>query len=622
MVTIAGPAPAAVRLVDDLLGRIDGALVVRGAFSRLTPAIGLGPLPEIVAALEGGAASGAAQAPPWMVAARRDALGIADTPPRELGEIYAAVGHLVDEQPGPVVIALDGVDLAGHGFLNLVAFLAARQSRRGLLIVSAAGPGFEPPPAWAGEAFQTVSFQTVSLGTGAGSPDPRAEQDPAAHVDAARSLLADGAAATRPELVGAHLQLAGSKHEAAAYFGRAGHRSLQRSDMPSAADLLTRSASLRPSGDHDRLMALAAACDALLAIGHVEEAARIARDGVAEARSSGDECAAARLALWDTLLGDEPPASDELRVRLDEAAGVLEGCGDSTGLAQAAETRAHLLWDEADPDGATTAMQRALDHARAGGDRPTTARAVVWLLSHELWGPEFVVDAIARCDDFAWTGEWSALVEVKRVIVRAALVAAAEGADRSGELVASARALQARLGQPSWVAGVPQVAAWIALLRGDAATAEAEVGPVFEELAAHGHPSALDTGLLLARALADRGRAEEARDVAVACERMSAGGGGDDLQPARGELVAVRLRAEATLGGADLDSGALLASLPPPYRPLQRGDALLDLAEAHKAAGDRTEARRLLEDALALYEGKQALTCATRARKALADLVP
>jgi hypothetical protein len=387
--------------------------------------------------------------------------------------------------------------------------------------------------------------------------------------------------------------------------------------MPSAADLLSRSAGLLPAGDRERLGALAASLDAFLAIGRHDRVHSIARSSLAEARAAEDTCTTARFEMWVALMsaGDH---GDPLADRLERAAQQLEDCDDRVGRAQVAEARSQLLWDEGDVDASTALMEEALVHARAGRNRPTLSRIVVWLLDRALEGPLPVLDAVDACARLDWVEGWSALVEVRRKIVRAALDAARGRPDDAGAALDEATALQSLLGQPGWVARAPQLGAWIDLLRGDAPGAIERLQGVFDELAAQGHPVAIESGVLLARALVRGDRSDEAVAVTERCQRILSKTPPEDAATGA-EVAAIRACAlvhRELKPAGDLES--IAAELPPARLPIRRGDALLDLADAAARLGYIDHARRFAEEAIALYEAKGAVACTSRARKALA----
>jgi tetratricopeptide (TPR) repeat protein len=687
VVAIDGRSVARSALLGAFVAELDDELVLRRRFSRHTSSLGLGPLAEVVAGVMragGGNDIGrAGTADPWARPALDDLL-CRSTEARELGEIYSAVAQLVAARTGPpLVIALDDVHHAGHGFLNFVSYLMAYPGAR-VLMVCAADPGFAEDAVPGGDvvvldqpedgvdldldhvahrdvldlvavAGADVTIETVAraLGTSedhalnavaelaerglltrdAGEPFScpeaiaRACYDaleagarPSVHETVARALAEGFTGRTRPELVGAHFELAGARAEAAEHLGRAGHLSLQRGDMPSAADLLTRAARLLSPGDPERLKATAASLDALLTIGRAGRVGDMARAARAEARDAGDHCMGARFGLWDALMGGVDPG--RLGPMLDSLESALASCDDPLGRAQAAEARGHLLWDAGEWRGSVDAMDVALDHARSAGDRPTLSRILVWVLSHALWGREPAHAAIARGEALDWTASWSALVEIKRAAVLAVLHAATGEANAAREHLHRAARIQERVGQPPFVARIPHAAAWMALLADDASAAEDALRPDFDDLLAYGHPAALEGGVLLARALVIQGRAPEALEIARTCGRVAEAAPADELGPTRGEIAAIEARAAARGGRGDVDLESASRDLPPENRPLQRGDTLLDLADAATATGDAERARELCELALVLYDGKGASACAARARKALADLVP
>lgn len=678
VVTVVGPAHARAALADAFLAELPHEGAVRRRFARFTSSLGLGPLADVVAEIEPSAPDLSSDEP-WLRPAIDDLLGRSDEP-RELGEIYAAVAQLLAGRTGePMVVVVDDVHHAGHGWLNLVAYLVGRAGPN-VLLVCAGDAGFASR-AWPGQGAQTVVLEegevpphlpddpieravleTASVadtdvtdtlvarvaglddgtsgevlaalaerglllaarGGSFSCPEPLARACYAS-MDAAARISMHGAVAdalaggfvgrTRPELVGAHYELAHRADEASLHYDRAGRFSLQRGDMPSAADLLARAARLRPRGDHVRLAATAASLDALLTIGRGDRAVAAARAAREEARAEGDHCMGARFGAWDALLAGTDP--DALGPLLDSFGAALASCDDPLGAAQVTEARAHLLWDSGRVAESMDEMGSALAHARRASDRPTTARIVVWMLDRALDGPEPVPAAVARCDAFEWTRDWSALVEIRRRTVLAALSASRADEGGAREHLAAATRLEVRIGQPPWVARLPHVEAWIALLNDDGRRAEAVARPVFDELASAGHPGAVELGILLLRALVKQSRFEQAAGTASRALDISQTAWVDE--DVRGELLAAHACALAhTPARPDIDVDAITRALPGAHLPLRRADGLVDTVATAARLGHIDRARELGSEAIDLYERKGAHACVARARKALA----
>lgn len=232
----------------------------------------------------------------------------------------------------------------------------------------------------------------------------------------------------------------------------AGLRHLARSDMPAAHAYLTRAAELFPSGP-DRLGCIAASCDALLAGDRPDDALRLAESGLVEATAAGDERYRARFGFFVLLLGDTDP--DALEAQLGDIAAVLEEAGDAAGAAQAVEALGHLRAEGGEVDEATTLMDRGLGLARSAGDKQTATRIAAWICDTLAEHP-VADEALARVEELAWIDGYSPLVQVKRLVTVARIrKRLGDLTDARGSLERAVQ-LQSDLGQPHWVAGIPE----------------------------------------------------------------------------------------------------------------------------------------------------------------------
>ena len=229
-----------------------------------------------------------------------------------------------------------------------------------------------------------------------------------------------------------------------------GMHSLRRSDMPAAHAFLSRAAELSIPGPL-RSECLAASCDALLAGDMPDAALAVARTGLEEATALGDDRYRARFTFLVTML--EGTASD-LDATLEEIAAVLTSAGDEAGAAQAVEATGHSRWEAGDRIGAMERMDAALALARSSGDRQTATRIAAWLC--DAFGTEEPDRALVRLEELDWVADYSPLVEVKRLVTLARLHKAAGDANNAQASLDLAKELQEDLGQPAWVAGIPE----------------------------------------------------------------------------------------------------------------------------------------------------------------------
>jgi tetratricopeptide (TPR) repeat protein len=168
---------------------------------------------------------------------------------------------------------------------------------------------------------------------------------------------------------------------------------------------------------------------------------------------------------------------------------------------------------------------------------------------------------------------------------------------------------------------VTHPASFVAMLAGDAATAEAHLRRDYEGLEAMGEKGYLaTTAAFLAQAIAaDDGRHREAeRFIEVSLEVA----GGEDLSA---QMVGLGLRARILAARGELAEAEELARAAVALAARtdflnQHGDALLELAFVLAAAGQAPDAQAAVSEALGLYRRKGNLVAAARARRRLERL--
>jgi tetratricopeptide (TPR) repeat protein len=278
-------------------------------------------------------------------------------------------------------------------------------------------------------------------------------------------------------------------------------------------------------------------------------------------------------------------------------------------------------WLQADSAAAEDAWRQAAVHARLAGDERQLTEVLGWLASAALWGPTPAPEGIRRCERYLeevgshQTGEAVILNHL------AGLYAMQDRIAEAGRLLARGMAAFEELGV-TMTSSVTHPASFVAMLAGDAATAEAHLRRDYEGLEAMGEKGYLaTTAAFLAQAIAAQGRPEEAeRFIEVSREAA----GEDDLSA---QMVWQGLQARILAAGGRLAEAEELARSAVALAARtdflnQHGDALLELAVVLDVAGRAAEARVAVSDALGLYGRKGNLLAAARARRRLERLAP
>ena len=178
------------------------------------------------------------------------------------------------------------------------------------------------------------------------------------------------------------------------------------------------------------------------------------------------------------------------------------------------------------------------------------------------------------------------------------------------------------LGQQLNVAGTSQEFFDIAMLAGDPAAAEECLRSACEMLERMGDKGFLGTRLgCLAEAVYAQGRFAEAEQICSQAEAVTARDPSDIDAQFRWRIVRAKVLAQAGEHGAAEILARDAASLIAGTDWLNaRAGVQMDLAEVLELAGRGDEARAAVEEALRLYEAKENLVAATRARARLATL--
>jgi tetratricopeptide (TPR) repeat protein len=154
----------------------------------------------------------------------------------------------------------------------------------------------------------------------------------------------------------------------------------------------------------------------------------------------------------------------------------------------------------------------------------------------------------------------------------------------------------------------------VEMLAGRPEAAERRLRAAYDNLAAMGERALLaTTAALLAQAVYAQGRLEEAEELCLTSERHA---DPDDLSS---QLIwrTVRARVLARRGGLEEAEALAREAVAIAARTdelVDHGDALVALADVLELRGDREGAREATQDALALYERKEAIVPAERVR--------
>jgi class 3 adenylate cyclase len=443
--------------------------------------------------------------------------------------------------------------------------------------------------------------------------------------------------AENPEVAGYHLEQAfryyvevepgarGSQIElargGARYLGAAGRAALARDDLPAATDLLGRAIALLPEPEAERGLLLPELGMALTESGRLLDAEALLDDAVAEAIGRADESAEAHATvarLFGRLQVDTEAGVREVHQRFDLLRRTFQRRGDDFGLDRLWRLQALVHWIAARSADADAAWDRAAEHARRAGDEKGLADALVWLASSAFFGPTRVETGIARCDAIRAQLGHDRRAEASVLDSLAGLRAMQGEFDAAQRLLDERDATLAELGR-TMQSAVSHAQAFVALAGGDAPAAEAVLREGYERLLRMGEKALLaDTAIMLARAVREQGRHDEAWELTRVAEEAAAS---DDLG------VQITWRTERALllaeGGPGIEAKRLSAEAVRLAAETDwlsdRGDALLAQAKVLTAAGDPGAAREALLEATALYESKGNMIGIQRTKSLLAE---
>ncbi len=404
---------------------------------------------------------------------------------------------------------------------------------------------------------------------------------------------------------------------ASRHLAAAGRRALARDDVPLAASLLGRALDRLELADPARGELALDWCEALLAAGEVGAAGR-AIDELGRFTSGS-----ARLSAWHTCFAGERAALTDpkaLRSTADAVAAAAEeltAAGDAAGEAKAHFVHAIALARLGKVGACEAALDRALAAARRARDRRRANAVLSGAPLAALWGPSPVTRASGRCLDVVRVlriTQGSPAVEAVALRCQGVLEALRGRSEAARRMIASSRRMVEELGITQRLLQADQFAGQVELIEGDPAAAERSLRTAYDGMRELGLGSdAAQCAAQLARALLAQDRAAEAEALSHESEALA----GDDLHSAiawrgvRAEALARRGEAAAAveLARAAVEIASGTDAL------LFHADARLALAAALRAAGRAGEAAAEEARATSLWEAKGATLLAERARR-------
>ncbi|MGO9179120.1 MAG: adenylate/guanylate cyclase domain-containing protein [Candidatus Limnocylindrales bacterium] len=397
----------------------------------------------------------------------------------------------------------------------------------------------------------------------------------------------------------------------------AGRRAMARGDMPAAASLLRRAASLVLEDHQTRPRLLRDAGEALMELGEftaADEALVAARAGAAALADGGMETTATimRMQLRFYQTGSADGGTDAIS-EVQALLPVLEADANHDGLARAWRLLTMIGFGIGRYVFTENAAERAIEHARLAEDRLIETRSRSSLAMCALLGQTPVPQAIERCEELLVQAEGDRKSESLILAVLAHLEAMRGETGRARDLYRRSRATLEELGVKLLAALTSLDSGWVEMIAGDPVAAERELRGDYETLNAMGERMYISTtSASLSEALYRQGRYDEAEAMTTFSQEIAAP---DDVST---QFLWRHVRAKVLARRGDCDEAVTLAT--ESVRVIgesddieSQGNALMSLAEVFCLCGRRREATDAAEQARERFQRKGNVVSATLA---------
>jgi DNA-binding SARP family transcriptional activator len=399
----------------------------------------------------------------------------------------------------------------------------------------------------------------------------------------------------------------------------AGRRALVRGDVPAAMNLVTRATALLPAQDPLRVHSV----PAVRIVQGLGAQLGWADSVLEEAIAVGDRGLRAHAQVQRALLHLFTEATvdvDALEAEAAEAIAVFEQLADHLGLARAWRLLQQARYLGRQSAASADAAEQALVHARRADDALEEVEITDWLGVALFMGATPASEAEARVESHLANVRTRRGTEGVLLGCLAGVKAMLGKFSDARGLIERARPLMDEPAHMSRQYVVPFHWGWTELLLDDAPAAEAALRPTLEPLEAIGETSAYSAIVaLLAEAVYRQGRYQEAEELTRRSEKAS------HVNDVFANLAwrPVRAKALARRGAFDAAESVIAETLAFAAGSdflNAHGDALLGGAEVLQLAGRPREALPAVEQAIALFEQKENVVSAERARSLLAQL--
>lgn len=391
----------------------------------------------------------------------------------------------------------------------------------------------------------------------------------------------------------------------------AGRQALARGDVSAAANLLERASALLSPNDPGRPRLLRELAVALVQRGRHDEAELALTEAFDSARVSGDGDSA-ELARLDRefvrLLTSPEGTLSGLVEATDDAYAAFTVSANHEGLARVWRLRAEVHWMGCAYGATTTALERALEHARLADETSEQTAISIWLASCLALGPTAVGEAIPRCHALLEQAGGSRQTEAAVYTVLGYLHALSSEPELTRANLAEARRRYTELGLTAARAQWSEFSGTALLLIGDLEAAEAELRDGYAKLRETGQRYSMPVvAASLARVLIAQDRYEEAERLTEEAEELASE---DDLAAEIGWRAARAVcRAEADDAPAAESLARAALALADQTDDLElTGFAHQALSVALAAGGDEDGAIAEAAEGLAAYSRKGAHT--------------